>query len=93
MSAPAFTFNFPRTIFVDQNKAYQQLNHVYEELCEAREAILKGEPLHRVVEECLDLHHSCETLLNILVEQESADLDEAAQLIEIKNRERGYYGN
>lgn len=81
---------FPRTVFVDQNGLFAQLNHIQSELGELFEAYFT-EPTGRVAEEAMDLVHSVETLLHILEERYAVKLDYVRDYVESKNAARGYY--
>ena len=90
-------FRFPATKFVGENSVSKQFSHVMGELQEAWE-ILEAEyprladPV-RFAEELLDLIHSTETELRILIAEYAVDVDALALAIVQKNRVRGYYAD
>lgn len=61
---------------------------VFEEATELVDAFNKGEGEERVLEECLDTVHACETLLR---SWPTGKVKEARDRVVAKNRARGYY--
>lgn len=80
-------YNYPRVKFVDSNTIYEQLKHVESELQEIKDAFCD----EKFIEEIVDLHHSVETLIRILMEQEGVDIEKYRRAVIEKNRKRGYY--
>lgn len=92
MDLKSVAYNFPPTVFVTRNRTGQQLDHLLDEAEEVRMAAL-SEGLERVVEEVVDLLNSCETYLRIVSELKGAAyVERTFNLVEQKNRARGYYG-
>lgn len=83
-------FSFPRSEFVDKNGRFLQLMHIKSEMLELEEAYFNESDI-RVAEEALDLKHSAETLLRILEERHSIDIETLREHIIKKNKSRGYY--
>ena len=81
---------FPRTIFADKNSALDQLEHLQSEINEVRDALIAGDYTH-AAEEAVDVQHSADTLLRILMERHGADSHGAYTVVNIKNVKRGYY--
>jgi hypothetical protein len=88
---PVPTYNWPKTIFVSRNTLIDQLAHI---LSEVDEITQLGPPVTTplIHMELADLHHSLETLWQILERQAGQDYVAAIfQAVEEKNRVRGYY--
>jgi hypothetical protein len=81
-------YNYPRIKFVESNTIFEQLRHVESELQEIKDAFCD----EKFIEEIVDLHHSVETLIRILMEQEGVDIEKYRRAVIEKNRKRGYYG-
>jgi hypothetical protein len=87
---PAPTYNWPQTVFVSRNSITDQVAHVLSEADEVAE--LGPEDSPPMYMELADLHHSLETLWQILERQSGPDYVAAIfQAVENKNRARGYY--
>jgi hypothetical protein len=86
-------FNFPRTRFVGENTAGEQLDHAMSEVDEIRDACLDpAQSFDRVVEEIVDLTHSLETYWRILIDIKGiAYVEGMFSRVAAKNWERGYY--
>lgn len=81
-------YNYPRIKFVESSTIFEQLRHVESELQEIKDAFCD----EKFIEEIVDLHHSVETLIRILMEQEGVDIEKYRRAVIEKNRKRGYYG-
>lgn len=83
---------FPRAKFADTNTIQDQVKHIESELIEILEEFARP-PVNyeNVMMELLDLIHSAETGVRILVEQKCINLEDAAFQVQFKNRTRGYY--
>ena len=81
---------FPRTIFADKNNLLEQLFHLRSEVDELQDALVKGDYDH-AAEEAVDVQHSADTLLRILLERHGADSHGAYTTVTLKNVKRGYY--
>jgi len=86
-------FTWPETKFARENTIADQLEHVFSEVKEIKEAL--KDPACNVLDidtEIMDLHHSLETFLRVLQRDESPEyLQHLKQVVINKNRERGYY--
>jgi len=83
------TVTFPRLRFVDSNDMWDQLAHIASELKETHEAMYETGYV-RIAEETVDLMQSCATLLYILRDKHSINLDEIVKQVQEKNGNRGY---
>ena len=95
-------YNFPKTIYAEKNTFHEQVEHFLSEAQEVREvmdAVEQSwqetgdvpEPLiERLLEELADAYHSIETTFRIL-DREQSLVPSLFNLVEQKNRERGYY--
>jgi len=97
---PAPEYNWPETIFVRQNTASQQLDHILSEVDEITQIGPHVDPSSSVTDpiqrhlhmEIADLHHSIETYWRRLEREHGPDYVAAVfQAVEDKNRVRGYY--
>lgn len=90
-------FRFPVARFVHTNSVSEQFKHVRGELYEAWEVLEVDYPRLsdpvRFAEELLDLIHSAETELRIVMAEHAVDVDALAVAVEHKNRVRGYYAD
>lgn len=68
--------------------AEAQVRKISEEVAELADAIRLGEGDERVLEECLDVYHACETLMRAYDPQK---VEEARAAVVDKNTKRGYY--
>ena len=68
--------------------AETQVRKICEEVAELADAIRLGEGDERVLEECLDAYHACETLMRTWDPQK---VEEARVAVVAKNEARGYY--
>lgn len=86
-----FTYNFPE--YKGHVSIQEQVTKIGFEYMEITEEVLKSiiDPVG-VALECLDTIHACETLLRILQQEHSIDIQAEAEFVEKKNKERGYYG-
>lgn len=84
-------YNFPVTRFTEENIPETQLKHLDSEIAEANyEYIVKDR--QSGLNECVDIVHSAETLLRILVKEHGkARVLKAIEEVVKKNRNRGYY--
>lgn len=101
-SAPFIEYNFPPTVWVDQNGFLEQVEHFLSEAQEVREVLaliersgnqtgMTAALCQRLLEELVDAYHSLETTFRIL--DKRGDLvSYTFALVEEKNRVRGYYG-
>ncbi len=83
-------FMFPATKFVRENNIFEQVDHLESELIEVR----KAKSIEELAEELLDVIHSAETSLRILLRDKfiiDTDLERIRKKTLKKNRERGYY--
>ena len=88
----AENWKYPRTKFVDSNLAMQQVEHV---ISEAREVLGATRP-ERALEEVIDLEHSVETLMRIMIDWSIKvygrdRVPEFREKVIAKNKARGYY--
>lgn len=83
-------FNFPRTIFVDQNGLVGQVLHMATEQEEIEQVMLTPDIQH-TAEEVMDKYHSCETALRILQEKYGINLNDLRRRVVRKNYARNYY--
>jgi len=91
-------YNFPKTIFVEKNTFYQQIEHLLseaEELRKAYEACKKeGSSVHdhrNLYEEFYDVGHSFETGCRILDKKSPAINSDGIFYTTAKNHAREYY--
>lgn len=86
-------YNFPATIFVEQNSGGKQLDHVMSEVDEVVANCLdESIPFDDITHEMADLTHSLETYWRILERTHGRDYVQATfREVEHKNRQRGYY--
>lgn len=82
---------FLRTIFASQNDILTQLDHLRSEVEEVREAVSRGD-WNAAAEELVDVQHSADTALHIIMDQHGADSYGAYTAVTIRNGQRGYYG-
>lgn len=81
-------YNFPAHVDAGKKTLQQAMRKVSEESHELTFAVLDGEGEERVMEECLDTIHACETLLRRWpAERVKAARDAVVE----KNRARSYY--
>lgn len=91
-----FKFNFPeikeKNFKFQINKICEECDEVADEHAKAVCAIIKGAdyPIGDLVFELMDLIHACETELRIINLSEQ-ELSKFRDLVEKKNRDRGYY--
>lgn len=84
-------YQFPKTKFVT-NDLSDQLGHVTSEALEAMESYARDEAPVETAIELLDVIHSAETALRILLQQNrELDLDDLHDHVIAKNSARGYY--
>ena len=92
----SFTYNFPEIKEFSFNsqmwKITEECNEVADEHAKAVCAMIKGADYNvgDLVFEIMDLIHACETMLRTLNLSEQ-ELSKYRYLVEMKNRERGYY--
>ena len=85
-------FTFPEATFVKKNFLCDQLDHVLGEAHEAIDAHMLGTDLAACAIELLDVIHSAETALRILINLDpKIDLSDLVYYVIAKNRARGYY--
>ena len=84
-----FIFNFPVVKYANRNTFAEQMQHLISEIAEV--ATAPGVPETAV--ELLDVIHSAETALRILVSSSGVpiDLDDLRDHVIAKNRARDYY--
>lgn len=101
---PKYHFNFPRvsrdvarSINLQAVKIMEEADEVEREVSSivVRKMQGKQQDYTRLVEETLDLIHSCETMLGILLDEKVETEGKIGMIREsviVKNRSRGYYG-
>lgn len=85
-----FDYQLPKIKYADTNTFKKQLEHVLSEAWEIFKCIVFREDKFRVLEECMDLYQSLETLFRI-AERDNFMMDYTKRKVIRKNRERGYY--
>lgn len=89
-SGDNFTYNFDRVKFVDHGGIINQIKHIQSEVNELLEAAMTPDIKHTMVE-LMDVLHSGESLVRIMVEVHGQNPNEALESVKLKNKERGYY--
>jgi F0F1-type ATP synthase delta subunit len=87
------SFFWPETKFARENSIADQLEHVFSEVEEVKQALKTPDiDIMAVDMEILDLHHSLETFIRVLQRFESPEyIQHLREIVINKNRERGYY--
>lgn len=88
----AFLYAFPEHVRAaglrDDMDLLSQAERIRDEVGELASAVSSGEGTDRVLEECLDVVHACETLLRVWPAEE---VFKARNAVVSKNDARGYY--
>jgi F0F1-type ATP synthase delta subunit len=87
------SFFWPETKFARENSIADQLEHVFSEVEEVKQALKTPDiDIMAVDMEILDLHHSLETFIRVLQRFESPEyIQHLREIVINKNRECGYY--
>ena len=72
------------------SEALCQNERIHDEVCEARDEIMRGNRFMAIVE-TMDAIHCAETNLRMMAEEDSDILDDAYEYTIMKNKHRGYY--
>ena len=87
------SFFWPETKFARENSIADQLEHVFSEVEEVKQALKTPDiNIMDVDMEIFDLYHSLETFIRVLQRFESPEyIQHLREIVINKNRERGYY--
>jgi hypothetical protein len=87
------SFFWPETKFARENSIADQLEHVFSEVEEVKQALKTPDiDIMAVDMEIFDLHHSLETFIRLLQRFESPEyVQHIRECVIKKNRKRGYY--